>query len=78
MSMKLPTGQYYWLTPEEISALDPMAVEYSDMTSYLLEVDLHYPPKVQVVSRQKKLNSNRENIEGYTSIRIGKITYFTL
>jgi len=63
--MKLPTGQYYWLTPEEISALDPMAVEYSDMTSYLLEVDLHYPPKVQVVSLQK------------ASIRIAKISSFT-
>jgi hypothetical protein len=45
--------------------LDPMAVEYSDMTSYLLEVDLHYPPKVQVVSRQKN------------SIRIAKISRFT-
>jgi len=44
MNQPLPTGEYSWLSEQEIQQLDISAVPDDADFGYLLEVDLHYPP----------------------------------
>nr|UPO70845.1 hypothetical protein [Zygogramma bicolorata] len=46
MSQPLPTHDFKWLTPEEISNLDLMGVGDNDSYGYVLEVDIHYPQEL--------------------------------
>ena len=43
MSQPLPTGEFDWLTEEEISNLDIMQIPDDSEEGYILEVDLKYP-----------------------------------
>ncbi|XP_028416044.1 uncharacterized protein LOC114539626 [Dendronephthya gigantea] len=43
MSQPLPTGEFDWLTDQEIAELDITDVADDDEKGYILEVDLHYP-----------------------------------
>ena len=43
MSMFLPTGNFKWLSQNEIDELNILAVASDSETGYILEVDLKYP-----------------------------------
>ena len=46
MSQPLPTGEFDWLTQQEIAALDTSNVADNNEEGYILEVDLQYPTKL--------------------------------
>jgi hypothetical protein len=46
MSQPLPTGEFDWLTDQEIAELDITDVADDNEQGYVLEVDLHYPSKL--------------------------------
>ncbi|XP_028415651.1 uncharacterized protein LOC114544475 [Dendronephthya gigantea] len=46
MSQPLPTGEFDWLTDQEIAELDITDVADDDDEGYILEVDLHYPSEL--------------------------------
>ena len=46
MSQSLPTGEFDWLTEQEIVDLDNTNVADDNEEGYILEVDLHYPSEL--------------------------------
>ena len=46
MSQSLPTGEFDWLTEQEIAELDITNVADDNEEGYILEVDLHYPAEL--------------------------------
>ena len=46
MSQSLPTGEFDWLTEQEIADLDITNVADDNEEGYILEVDLHYPAEL--------------------------------
>ena len=46
MSQSLPTGEFDWLTEQEIADLDNTNVADDNEEGYILEVDLHYPSEL--------------------------------
>ena len=46
MSQHLPTGEFDWLTEEEISNLDIIQIPDDSEEVYILEVDLKYPKEL--------------------------------
>ena len=44
MSEKLPTGEFRWLTEQEVEQFEPLMVDADGEKCYILQVDLHYPP----------------------------------
>ncbi|XP_028417042.1 uncharacterized protein LOC114541307 [Dendronephthya gigantea] len=46
MSQPLPTGEFDWLTDQEIAQFDITDVADDDDEGYILEVDLHYPSEL--------------------------------
>ncbi len=46
MSQSLPTGEFDWLTEQEIADLDITNVVDDNEEGYILEVDLHYPSEL--------------------------------
>jgi hypothetical protein len=49
MSQHLPTGNFGWLTDQEIEYLDVMAIPDDRVEGYILEVDLEYPKELHDV-----------------------------
>ena len=43
MSMKIPTGNFRWLTKQDISEIDVKNIDSEGDTCFILEVDLEYP-----------------------------------
>ena len=43
MELPLPTGNYRWLTVDEIKDMDLLSIDPDGDTCYILEVDLAYP-----------------------------------
>ena len=46
LSMRLPQWGFMWMTPEEMAALDWLAVDTEGDEGYTLEVDLEYPESI--------------------------------
>jgi hypothetical protein len=46
MSEKLPTGNYKWLTANQINSFDITTISDDSDTSYIVECDLEYPIKL--------------------------------
>ena len=46
MSQSLPTGEFDWLTEQEIADLDITNAADDNEEGYILEVDLHYPAEL--------------------------------
>ena len=46
MELPLPTGNYQWLSVDEIKKLDLLSIDPDGDTCYILEVDLEYPREI--------------------------------
>jgi len=61
MKMKLPVGQYEFMSQEELDNFDPMSVDPDDEHGYILEVELLYPPNMHKIHSSYPLAP--ENVE---------------
>ena len=62
MSQPLPTGEFDWLTEQEIAALDITSVADDNEEGYILEVDLHYPTELHDLHNDYPLAPERIKI----------------
>ena len=46
MSQPLPTGEFHWLSDDEINSLDIHSIRPDSKKGYILEVDLEYPKEL--------------------------------
>ena len=46
MSQPLPTGEFQWLSDDEINSFDIHSIGPDSKKGYILEVDLEYPRKL--------------------------------
>ena len=59
MLQPLPTGDFDWMTQEEIDRLDVKAVPDDGEDGYILEVDLEYPPDLHNIHNDYPLAPER-------------------
>ena len=62
MSQPLPTGEFDWLTKEEITDFNIEAVPDDGEESYILEVDLEDPAELQVLHNKYPLAPERMKV----------------
>jgi hypothetical protein len=62
MSHHLPTGEFNWLTEEEISNFDIMHIADGSEEGYVLEVDLRYPKELYDVHNDYPLAPEKMKI----------------
>jgi hypothetical protein len=62
MSQPLPTGEFDWLTDQEIAELDITDVADDNEQGYVLEVDLHYPSELHDLHNDYPLAPERMKV----------------